>query len=142
MNDDKKIFIFLILDQLYLFIQAGISVDEIESKHGVSTLDKLLRTKVPCSQKLKIQNEVSKLLLDGANPNLAQEGEDSPLVLAIKLNLFEIADKLIEAGANVNHIGENKTNPANSCCVSGPYIFFLFVDMDWSLYLQIQKQKY
>ncbi|CAC5420625.1 unnamed protein product [Mytilus coruscus] len=105
--------------ELRLFIKAGISVDEIETRHGVSTLDTLFKRNFTPSKQLQIQNVVSKLLSFGANPNLAREGTDSPLILAIRNNMFEVTEKLIEAGANVNHIGEDGNNPAHYCCKSG-----------------------
>lgn len=68
---------------------------------------------------LPISIAISKLLLVGANPNLAEDGEESALILAIKNGLFEAADELIRAGANVNHIGVDGNNAAHACCKLG-----------------------
>lgn len=113
------VFHFDISGQLRLFIKAGISVDEIEKRHGVSTLETLLNGKFKCSKLQKMSKNVSKLLHFGANPNPTREKKDSPLIVAIKHNLFAVAEKLIKAGANVNHIGEDGKNPAYYCCKSG-----------------------
>lgn len=46
------------------------------------------------------------LLKFGANPNLEESGRDSTLVHAVRLQSHELVRALIEAGADVNHVGQ------------------------------------
>ncbi|OPL20698.1 hypothetical protein AM593_08890, partial [Mytilus galloprovincialis] len=47
------------------------------------------------------------MLKKGANPNCTDPGRDSPLILAIKKNIDNVVLSLLNAGADVSHIGEN-----------------------------------
>ncbi|XP_062612637.1 uncharacterized protein LOC134274369 isoform X2 [Saccostrea cucullata] len=71
-------------------------------------------------KKVKINAEIipvfSLLLKKNADPNTAQEGEDSLLTKAIRFEAEEIVTLLIKAGASITHIGENKNTPLDVCC--------------------------
>ncbi|XP_076114092.1 uncharacterized protein LOC143082335 [Mytilus galloprovincialis] len=56
---------------------------------------------------LEIENCISDMLKKGANPNCTDPGRDSPLILAIKKNIDNVVLSLLNAGADVSHIGEN-----------------------------------
>ncbi|CAC5391831.1 unnamed protein product [Mytilus coruscus] len=63
----------------------------------------------------EIENCVSDMLEKGANPNCTDLGKDSPLILAIKKNIENVVMSLINAGANVSHIGENGVTVLEVC---------------------------
>lgn len=50
---------------------------------------------------------VSFLLKNGANPNVCSDGSNSALLEAISFPSFKVANVLIDAKANVNHIGKD-----------------------------------
>lgn len=57
---------------------------------------------------------IRKFLQFGADPNLEEDGRDSTLMHAIKLEDHRLVKALIEAGANVNHIGEQNLTALHS----------------------------
>ena len=61
-------------------------------------------------------NVTNYLLSKKFDPNIMTSDFISPLITAISLNKQNIAEKLIENGANVNYAGpENNNNPINYC---------------------------
>lgn len=95
-------------------LASGISAQDIETKHQISLLILAIEG---CAR--DIREAVSDLLLRGANPNIFPEGQDSPLVKAVKQGQPDIIDMLIKAGAKVNHIGEMGDAAVHVCCKQG-----------------------
>lgn len=130
-----------ILDQLQPFRNAGISVQDVESIHKVSTLGLALNSKVIrdhcCSSgrsgfefenglsELELDNEISKvvenevadLISNGANPDMSTEKHDLPLIAAIKKQLQGVFEKLIAAGADINQLGKDGNSAVHVCCI-------------------------
>lgn len=62
---------------------------------------------------------VMKLLISGANPNLANFKGDGPLIPCCQKGSDSIATLLLEAGANLNVYNSNRDNPVIICCRVG-----------------------
>lgn len=107
-----------ILGQLCLFRKAGISVNTIEVEHKVSTLGLLLNSTKNATSS-KITHIATKLLSAGANPNMVPQGEDSPLIIAVRNKMPDVVDILLKHKADVNHIGKNGTTAIHACCENG-----------------------
>lgn len=59
---------------------------------------------------------VKMLLQAGADPNIAVKGVDSPLLHAVRTRNMEIVRNLIDAGADVKHVGLN--------CYTALHVYF------------------
>lgn len=68
---------------------------------------------------------LSKMLDNGANPNLTASGKNSPLILAIMENLYSIVNLLLLSGADMFHIGENESTVFEYCFKSSKCVFKL-----------------
>lgn len=88
-------FIFLISDQLYGFIDAGVPVEEIEQKYKFSTLKIVLKSRHK-------PEDVSFFLERGANVRYFKDGEESLLIQAVQSMYLKQGDVriLVEYGAD------------------------------------------
>lgn len=67
------------------------------------------------------------MLEKGANPNCTDPGRDSPLILAIKKNIENVVLSLLNAGADVSHIGEDGVTVLE-VCINRKYHIFVNID--------------
>ncbi|CAG2249494.1 unnamed protein product [Mytilus edulis] len=115
-------------DQLKSFLTAGISVQDIESKHKVSTLGMAVATFTwdhfyYMTQSLDLKNEIADLISKGANLDMAIEGHDTPIIKAIKMNLLDVFEMLIAAGANIDKPGKDGNTAVHVSCIESNWKF-------------------
>ncbi|CAC5406547.1 unnamed protein product [Mytilus coruscus] len=143
-------------DQLKSFRNAGISVQNIESIHKISTLGLALKTVISsfsgyvgCSDlgllnglynneitelNANVTNEVVDLISNGANPDMLTEEYDIPLITAIKKRLKGVFKVLIDAGANTNKLGKDGNSAVHLCCIESNWKFLeLLLEVDSDL---------
>ncbi|VDH94487.1 Hypothetical predicted protein [Mytilus galloprovincialis] len=124
-------------DQLKSFRNAGISVQNIESIHNVSTLGLALNTIISsfsCNvgrsdlelvnglselfiDKEMVENEVADLISNGANPDMLTKEHDLPLITAIKQRMKGVFKLLIDASANTSKLGKDGNSAVHVCCI-------------------------
>ncbi|CAG2195797.1 unnamed protein product [Mytilus edulis] len=75
---------------------------------------------------------VKMLLKAGADPNIAVKGDDSPLLHAVRTRNIEIIKILLEAGADVKHVGSNS--------YTALHVYFQHDGEDISSYTQFLKK--
>ncbi|XP_052064145.1 uncharacterized protein LOC127704231 isoform X2 [Mytilus californianus] len=98
-------------EQLRPFIEGGVSVKIIESKHKVYTISLALESRYTSDTK-----SLSDLLSKGADPNLKPEGKDPPLIVATKKNLSEDVECLIKGGAQLDDVSRDGDTAIVVCC--------------------------
>ncbi|XP_061170071.1 putative ankyrin repeat protein RF_0381 [Saccostrea echinata] len=135
-NGEVPIFAFFPLDStkeinvVNMFLENGASANALD-KEGTSLLERVF-------QQLKftyssfwdemerredlIQELTSlllQLLLNEADPNRVKAGQDSLLLQAIQTpDMDDVVSALVEAGADVCHIGRNKMTTFEACCLN------------------------
>ncbi|CAC5361483.1 unnamed protein product [Mytilus coruscus] len=67
----------------------------------------------------EIENCVTKMLTKGANPNITREGRHSPLIIAVQKQSENLVQILLNAGADILHVGENKRTALDLCFSQG-----------------------
>ncbi|XP_056012073.1 serine/threonine-protein phosphatase 6 regulatory ankyrin repeat subunit B-like isoform X2 [Ostrea edulis] len=55
------------------------------------------------------------LIENGTSVNHDEEGNDSPLIQAVRLPSYDLVDSLLAHGANVNHPGKNRSTALHEC---------------------------
>ncbi|CAC5361480.1 unnamed protein product [Mytilus coruscus] len=98
-------------EQLRPFIEGGVSVKIIESKHKVYTISLALESRYTSDTQ-----SLSDLLSKGADPNLKPEGKDPPLIVATKNNLSEDVECLIKGGAQLDDVSRDGDTAIVVCC--------------------------
>lgn len=111
-----------ISDQLKSFLNAGISVQDIESKHKVSTLGMAVATSIwdrffYMTQSLDLTNEIADLISKGANLDMKFAKYDTPIIEATKMNLLVVFEMLIAAGANIDKPGKDGNTAVHVSCI-------------------------
>ncbi|CAC5364198.1 unnamed protein product [Mytilus coruscus] len=144
-------------DQLKSFRNAGISVQNIESIHKVSTLGLALKTVMssfscnvgrPDLELLDglseflinneiselVENEVVDLVSNGADPDMLTKEHDIPLIMAIEKRMKGVFKILIDAGANTSKLGKDGNSPIHLCCIESNWKFLeLMLEVDSDL---------
>ena len=107
------------LETIKILLNAGASVN-LKDDAGNSSLS----IAIELSRRYKGVSPVLLLLLEnGANPNAEQPGEDSPLMMAVEIVNLSVSEVLIQAGANVNHIGKSGQTALHKCIsAKGQYV--------------------
>lgn len=67
----------------------------------------------------EIEKCVTKMLTKGANPNITREGRNSPLIIAVQKQSENLVQILLNAGADIFHVGENKRTALDLCFCQG-----------------------
>ncbi|XP_052067321.1 ankyrin repeat and KH domain-containing protein 1-like [Mytilus californianus] len=124
-------------DQLKSFLNAGISVENIESIHKISTVGLALKTVISSfsgysgSSNLDglseflinneiselVENEVVDLISNGADPDMLTKEHEIPLIMAIEKRMKGVFKTLIDAGANTNKLGKDGNSAIHLCCI-------------------------
>lgn len=95
-----------------LLIDAGANVDHQDGKQRTPLLQAVVSAQyTPATAEL-----APMLLVAGANPNLADKDDETPLRLAAKLGLLETVTQLLDAGAEVE--GAGVRTPLMEACAS------------------------
>ncbi|XP_052065741.1 uncharacterized protein LOC127705457 [Mytilus californianus] len=124
-------------DQLKSFLNAGISVQDIECNYKVPTLGLALHTLLSNniytfgrsgleieSQELElIKNDVADLISNGANPDLSTQELEIPLITATKNRLQGVFEMLIAVGANIHQLGKDGNSAVHVCCIESNWKF-------------------
>jgi ankyrin repeat protein len=83
-----------------ILLESGSDINVLNNK-GYSPLNTMIME----NAELNVE-DVQKLLAQGADPNLCVEEENSPLINSLLRWELSISDCLLNAGVNVNHVGE------------------------------------
>ncbi|XP_062603294.1 poly [ADP-ribose] polymerase tankyrase-like [Saccostrea cucullata] len=135
-NGEAPIFAFFPLDSaretsvVNMLLENGASANVLD-KGGTSLLERVFkqlkstyssfRDEMEPREDLieKLTSILLQLLLNEADPNLATPGQDSVLIQAIQTpGMDDVASALVEAGADVCHIGRNKMTTFEACCLN------------------------
>ena len=83
---------------------------KVLNMNGAYPLDMLARD-LETWNKEGVGKAMIKLLSKGANPNTTKVSKNLPLMLAIENNLPIVVKSLLDAGADVLHVGEKQETP-------------------------------
>lgn len=90
-------------------------------KHVHSGFNRLMGALLAYQSKdnAEIENCVTKMLTKGANPNMTREGRNSPLIIAVQKQSENLVQILLNNGADILHVGENKRTALDICICQG-----------------------
>lgn len=71
------------------------------------------------SHKEEIENCITKMLAKGANPNITRKGKNSALIIAVQKQSEDLVQILLDAGADILHVGENQRTALDICFIQG-----------------------
>ena len=106
-------------------LEGGANLDIPDARHGRTALFHLFEVSCPH------RNTVLQFLLDkGLDVNFSRKADGkTPIALALELNELEVARMLIEAGADVNIMDNERLSPLHTACKLNKKDFIkLFVD--------------
>lgn len=109
---------FQILNTL---IESGASLN-IPSKEGEYPLEILaqrIKNVSKSTENDEIENCVTKMIAKGANPNITRKGRNSPLITAVKKQAENLVQILLNAEADILHVGEDQRTALDICFCNG-----------------------
>ena len=123
-----------VVEQIFVFLEHGISLETIETEIGQSLL-RLALSENDVKNQETTGKELQNLLSHGANLHFTPQNVDSELILAIRRGYFRIADLLLELGADIMHVGRNGNTLIHIICERKSILYSLSLSLAVSLHV-------